>query len=61
MALNEMQNFKEAAAILEEGLGYLLEDDVLEQNFYKALAASYLGMGNTTKASMYQNKIKTGL
>jgi predicted Zn-dependent protease len=61
MALNEQQKFKEAATILEEGLGYLLEDTVLEQDFYKALATSYSGLGNTVKASMYMNKIKTGL
>lgn len=61
MALNEQQKFKEAATILEEGLGYLLEDTVLEQDFYKALATSYSGLGNTVKASMYLNKIKTGL
>ena len=60
IALNELQNYKEAAAILEEGLGYLLEDTLMENNFYKALAAAYSGLGNDAKASMYLNKIKTG-
>lgn len=60
MVLNEQGNFEEAATILEEGLGYLLENTSLEHDFYKALAASYTGLGNPSKASMYLNKIKNG-
>jgi hypothetical protein len=46
--------------VLEEGLNYLLDDPVLEEGIYKALAAAYTGMGNTSKANMYLSKLKSG-
>jgi len=60
MVLIHKQQFQEASSILEEGLNYLLDDRPLEENFYKALAKAYTAMGNTSKANMYLNKIKSG-
>lgn len=60
MVLNHKLMYREAAAVLEEGLDYLLDDPALEVNMYKALAAAYKGMGNISKANMYLSKIKSG-
>ena len=60
MVLNHNLQYQEAAAVLEEGLDYLLDDPTLEVNMYKALAVAYNGMGNISKANMYLSKIKSG-
>lgn len=60
LALNKGGKFSEAAAVLEEGLNYLLDDLVLEENMYRALAAAYTGLGNSSRANMYLSKIKSG-
>jgi tetratricopeptide (TPR) repeat protein len=60
MVLNHNKQYQAAAAVLEEGLNYLLDDPVLEGGIYKALAAAYTGMGNTSKANMYLSKLKSG-
>ena len=59
-ALNRNGKFSEATAVLEEGLNYLLEDPVLEEKMYRALAAAYTGLGNSSRANMYLSKIKSG-
>lgn len=60
LALNKGGKFTESVAVLEEGLNYLLDDPVLEEKMYRALAAAYTGLGNSSRANMYLSKIKSG-
>lgn len=59
-ALNKLNRYKEAIAIMEEGLDYLLDDQQLANKFHKELANAYMALGNSSKANMYLSKIKTG-
>lgn len=61
MALNKSAKYKEAVAILEAGLDFLLDEDrELARNIHKELAIAYTGLGNSSKANMYLSKLKTG-
>ncbi len=60
LALNKLNRYKEAIAIMEEGLDYLLDDQQLANKIYKELANASIALGNSSKANMYLSKIKTG-
>jgi tetratricopeptide (TPR) repeat protein len=53
LANNQLKNFKKAAAILETGLDYLVDDKVLEINFYIQLGQAYSGLGDNAKKESY--------
>ena len=53
LANNQLKNFKKAAAILETGLDYLVDDKALEINFYIQLGQAYSGLGNNAKKESY--------
>lgn len=60
-ALNKAGKNKEAVPILESGLDFILDDDVLANKIYKELANAHMALGNSSKANMYLSKIKPGL
>ncbi|MCM4150199.1 hypothetical protein DHD05_01235 [Arenibacter sp. N53] len=60
LALNRAKKYKEAIAILESGLDYLLEDPELANKMYKELVDANNALGNSSKANMYLSKIKSG-
>ncbi|MCK0144149.1 hypothetical protein MWU78_00630 [Arenibacter sp. F26102] len=60
LALNKTGKFKEAIAILESGLDYLLDDPELANKMYKELVDANKALGNSSKANMYLSKIKSG-
>jgi len=53
LANNQLKNFKKAAAILETGLDYLVDDKALEINFYIQLGQAYSGLGDNAKKESY--------
>jgi len=53
LANNQLKNFKKAAAILETGLDYLVDDKVLEINFYIQLGQAFSGLGDNAKKESY--------
>ena len=53
LANNQLKNFKKAAAILETGLDYLVDDKALEINFYIQLGQAFSGLGDNTKKESY--------
>lgn len=57
VALNKLQEYKMATEVLEEGLGYLLDDKQLENNIFKELMFAYNKLGETEKSNEYQLKI----
>jgi tetratricopeptide (TPR) repeat protein len=60
LALNKLLRPEEAVEMLQMGLDYLLDDEVLAQKIYKELALGYTALGDTEKATMYLSKIKNG-
>ena len=56
LALNQMRNFKKAKDVLEEGLDYLIDNEVLELNFYIQLTETSAGLSNEKDKSKYGQK-----
>ena len=56
MANNQLRQFKKAAAILEMGLDYLVDDLPLEINFNIQLGEAYNGLGDIKKKEQYFSK-----
>ena len=55
-ALNQKKEYQNALSILEKGFDYIVEDNLLEANFYEQMSLSYKGMGQNVNASKYYNK-----
>ena len=58
LSYNENAKYKKAIQILESGLGYILDEDLLNEKIFRELAIAYIALGNTSKAEMYFSKIK---
>jgi predicted Zn-dependent protease len=58
VALNELNNPKEASSVLEDGLGYIIDDTKMEGDFYLQLSKAYTLLNNTTKAKTFSDKAK---
>lgn len=56
VALNRLMDYKAAEESLQDGLDYLLDDSLMEIDFYSQLAISYNGMKNADKAEEYRLK-----
>lgn len=61
LSLTDTGNPKKAVEVLESGLDYLLDDAVLQNEFFRELARAYTLLGNTQKANAYLNKINPRL
>ena len=60
-ALNNLQKYTEALAILKNGIDFVIEEK-MEANFYTQMAIASEGSGNTNEAKKYKNlasKIKS--
>lgn len=55
-AINQKKEYQNALHILERGFDYIVEDILLEANFYEQMSLSYKGMGQNANASKYYNK-----
>jgi tetratricopeptide (TPR) repeat protein len=58
VALFNLNKTKEAINTLEEGVDYVVENPILEKEFYTQLAKSYEKQGDLKKKEMYLSKIK---
>ena len=58
VALNELNQPKEALESLETGLDYIIEDTKMEADFYNQLSKAYTLLNNTTKAKAFSDKAK---
>jgi len=58
-AQNQLQNYKKAKNILEEGLDYIIDNQVLELNFYQQLLQVNQALANPKEVEKYQRKIET--
>ena len=57
-AYNKTGNFKKAKEFLENGLDFVIENQILEANFYKQLIISCEYLNDTAKMQLYSNKLK---
>ena len=58
VALLNLNKTKEAITKLEEGVDYVVENPILEKEFYTQLANSFEKIGDLKKKEMYLSKIK---
>lgn len=58
LALLNLNKTKEAISKLEEGVDYVVENPILEKDFYIQLAKSYEKAGDLKKKEMYLSKIQ---
>lgn len=58
VALNGLNQPKQAVEILESGLDYIIDDTKMESDFYKQLSKAYTLLNNTTKAKTFSAKAK---
>lgn len=58
VALLNLNKTKEAINKLEEGIDYVVENPILEKEFYTQLANSYEKIGDLKKKEMYLSKMK---
>ena len=55
-ALNYTKQYQKALIILESGLDYIVDDTLLEANFYEQMGLSYKGLNKNVEASNYYKK-----
>lgn len=55
-ALNSLRKNSEALSVMEEGLDYIIEDDLLKSGFYEEMSLSYKALGNNKMATEYYNR-----
>jgi tetratricopeptide (TPR) repeat protein len=58
VTLNELNQPKKAADILEIGLDYIIDDTKMEADFYNQLSKAYGLLNNTVKAKTFSDKAK---
>ena len=58
VALNELNEPKKAAEMLESGLDWVIDDIKMEADFYNQLSKAYTLLGNTAKAKSFSDKAK---
>ncbi|MEP3837348.1 MAG: tetratricopeptide repeat protein [Algibacter sp.] len=58
VALNALNNPKEAIDALETGVDYIVDDTKMEADFYNQLSKAYTLLNNTTKAKAFSDKAK---
>lgn len=56
VCLNALNRFQEAVDSLEIGVDYLIEDLVMEKDFYSQLSIAYSGLNNLEKAKAFKEK-----
>lgn len=55
--LNQTREFKQAEEILSFGMDFLIDNPVMEADFYQQLVLAYTGLNETAKASEFEKKL----
>ena len=58
-ALNQKKEYRSALEVLQNGFDYIVDDSLLEANFYEQMSLSYKGMSQNVNASKFYNKAVT--
>jgi len=56
VSLNNLNQYKEALEILTFGLDYLIDDVIMESDFYMQISFAYKGLGDESKATEFKEK-----
>jgi len=56
LGYNQLQQFKKAKDVLETGIDYVIENPVLEANFYIQLGETFNGLGDMAKKDFFFSK-----
>ncbi|MGL5112661.1 MAG: tetratricopeptide repeat protein [Flavobacterium sp.] len=56
LAYNQLKQFKKAKDVLETGIDYVIDNPILEANFYIQLGECYNGLGDIAKKELYFEK-----
>jgi len=56
-AANKLHKSNEAIEVLKAGLDFIIDNKVLQANFYEQLQKSYIALGNNKEATKYANKV----
>ncbi|MFY9242548.1 MAG: hypothetical protein WAO74_05935 [Polaribacter sp.] len=56
-ALNYQKNYKTALTILQNGIDFVIDDE-MEADFYEEMANAYKGLGNAKEENNYLQKVK---
>ena len=56
LALNKLEKYNDAIAVLTIGIDFVIEDTALEANFYEQFSIAYNGINNKNEAEKYQQK-----
>lgn len=58
IALNKLGKYNEAINVLTIGIDFVIENNIMEANFYDQLSISFEGLGNKNEALKYKQKAK---
>jgi tetratricopeptide (TPR) repeat protein len=58
LGYNQLKEYKKAKNILENGLDFVIENKILEANFYKQLIISCENLNDSATKQIYTNKLK---
>ncbi|WP_090223706.1 tetratricopeptide repeat protein [Lutibacter maritimus] len=55
-ALNKLEKYNDAITVLTIGIDFVIDDRIMEANFYEQLSIAYFGIGNKTEATKFKQK-----
>lgn len=58
IALNKLGKYNEAISVLTIGIDFVIENNMMEADFYDQLSISFEGLGNKNEAFKYKQKAK---
>jgi tetratricopeptide (TPR) repeat protein len=58
IALNKLGKYNEAINVLTIGIDFVIENNIMEADFYEQLSISYEGLGDKNEALKYKQKAK---
>lgn len=56
LALNKLEKYNDAIAVLSIGIDFVFDDPTMEANFYEQFAISYTGLKKNAEAEKYKQK-----
>ena len=57
-AYNKTKNYKKAIVSLQNGIDFVIDDPIMQANFYNEFVISYKGLGDVKNTHKYQKKLK---
>ena len=58
LALNKLGKYNEAKEVLTLGIDFVIDNPIMEADFYEQISISYKGLNNNNEALKYKQKAK---